>query len=344
MKLKILYIIAASAVLLSGCRAISNDKQPQAPAGDPAITDLPQAVQEPESSQPTVQTHDTEASEESSQTTSESEPVATEASSDEAAVSLSEASGDVPETQAPAEPEPVSETEASEEASLPETEDDPAPTDESEAEKIDSGYIYQTEDDFFYVVNKQYFLPDDYTIETDYVQGSYELEKTAAKYCKKMIAAAKEDGIDLKVLSAYRTVNYQKKLFERNVKSRMENDGMTYEEAYYDTSINIAPPGGSEHNAGLAVDIITKKDWDTYEAFDQTKEYQWLQEHCWEYGFIMRYLKGKEDITGYIYEPWHYRYVGVKYAKDVMDSGLCLEEYFEQYVWIDGNEPGFPWD
>ena len=215
---------------------------------------------------------------------------------------------------------------------------------ESGEEPIDKDYIYQDEDDFFYVVNKTYLLPEDYEIETDYVQGSYEMEKTAAKHMREMIAAAKEDGINLKVLSAYRTVNYQKKLFERNVKSRMEDYGMTYDEAYYDTSINIAPPGGSEHNAGLAADIITEDDWDTYTGFEDTEEFAWLQVHAPEHGFILRYLKGKEDITGYIYEPWHYRYVGVKYAQDIMDSGLCLEEYFEKYVWIDGVEPSFPWD
>ena len=187
-------------------------------------------------------------------------------------------------------------------------------------------------------------VPEQTEAQTDYVQGSYEMEKTAAKHMREMIAAAKEDGINLKVLSAYRTVNYQKKLFERNVKSRMEDYGMSYEEAYYDTSINIAPPGGSEHNAGLAADIITENDWDTYTGFEDTDEFAWLQIHAPEHGFILRYLKGKEDITGYIYEPWHYRYVGVKYAQDIMDSGLCLEEYFEKYVWVDGVEPSFPFD
>ena len=168
------------------------------------------------------------------------------------------------------------------------------------------------------------------------------MEKTAAKYMRQMIEAAAQDGIELKVMSAYRTVSYQKRLFERNVSSRMES-GMSYDEAYYDTSINIAPPGGSEHNAGLAADIIDTDHWDTYTAFEDTKEFAWLQEHAWEYGYILRYLKGKEEITGYIYEPWHYRYVGVKYAKAVRDSGLCLEEYFEEYVLSEGEEPSFPW-
>lgn len=192
---------------------------------------------------------------------------------------------------------------------------------------IPEGYYFADADDYMFVVNKDTFLPEDYAIETDFVQGSYELEMVAAKHCRDMIAAAEKDGIDLKVLSAYRTIEYQKKLFERNVNSRMEEDGMTYDEAYYDVSINIAPPGGSEHNAGLAVDIIDENHWDTYEDFENTEEFEWLRSHCTEYGFILRYLKGKEDITGYVYEPWHYRYVGVENAKEVMASGLCLEEY-----------------
>lgn len=203
---------------------------------------------------------------------------------------------------------------------------------EAESDISDIEFI---ENEHFFLVNHEYPLPDDYEVETDYVQGSYELEVTAAKYCRDMIEAAKEDGIELKVLSAYRTVSYQKKLFERNIKSRMEKYGWSYDEAYADVLINIALPGTSEHNAGLAVDIVTEDDWDTYEAFDQTEEYRWLQENAADYGFILRYLKDKTDITGYIYEPWHYRYVGVEYAAIIRDSGLCLEEFFEEYVWAD---------
>lgn len=195
---------------------------------------------------------------------------------------------------------------------------------------IPENYRFASPEDYFFIVNKEIRLPEDYSIETAFVQGSYELEAVAAKHCRDMLAAAKKDGIELKILSAYRTTAYQQKLFDRNVNSRMES-GMSYDEAVADVSVNIAPPGGSEHNAGLAVDIIETDHWDTYTAFENTEEFRWLMEHCHEYGFILRYLKGKEDITGYIYEPWHFRYVGVKYAKDVMDSGLCLEEYFEAH-------------
>ncbi|MCD7846444.1 MAG: D-alanyl-D-alanine carboxypeptidase family protein [Oscillospiraceae bacterium] len=201
--------------------------------------------------------------------------------------------------------------------------------DEYTTVESDDEYYFQTDEDYLILVNKTHLLPDDYKIETDYIQGSYEMEATAAYYCKLMIEAAAADGINLKVLSAYRTVAYQQKLFDRNVQSRMDDDGMTYEEAYADTAVNIAPAGGSEHNAGLAVDIITENDWDTYTGFEDTEEFAWLQAHAAEYGFIMRYASDKVDITGFIYEPWHYRFVGVKYAADIQASGLCLEEYLE---------------
>lgn len=336
--MKRILLICAAAVTVLSCAGCAEQNNP----ADISTPTEPLATQNGDVTQPTCVEHDctTPAQTEAAVSTNEdTAPVVTTAEDTTEAA-----------TQSALETEALTETvttikvpEQTEAQTTNEVESEPQP-EESGEEPIDKDYIYQDEDDFFYVVNKTYLLPEDYEIQTDYVQGSYEMEKTAAKHMREMIAAAKEDGINLKVLSAYRTVNYQKKLFERNVKSRMEDYGMSYEEAYYDTSINIAPPGGSEHNAGLAADIITENDLDTYTGFEDTDEFAWLQIHAPEHGFILRYLKGKEDITGYIYEPWHYRYVGVKYAQDIMDSGLCLEEYFEKYVWVDGVEPSFPFD
>ena len=336
--MKRILLICAAAVTVLSCAGCAEQNNP----ADISTPTEPLATQNGDVTQPTCVEHDctTPAQTEAAVSTNEdTAPVVTTAEDTTEAA-----------TKSALETEALTETvttikvpEQTEAQTTNEVESEPQP-EESGEEPIDKDYIYQDEDDFFYVVNKTYLLPEDYEIQTDYVQGSYEMEKTAAKHMREMIAAAKEDGINLKVLSAYRTVNYQKKLFERNVKSRMEDYGMSYEEAYYDTSINIAPPGGSEHNAGLAADIITENDWDTYTGFEDTDEFAWLQIHAPEHGFILRYLKGKEDITGYIYEPWHYRYVGVKYAQDIMDSGLCLEEYFEKYLWVDGVEPSFPFD
>ncbi len=323
MKSKALLIALIAALLLSSCRvegvhtmgtidfsATSGDIEDDVGAGlAPPVTEITTT----ESTLPTSEvaaTEDNASSTVTSDTTTEATTTADEVSS-----------APTSEVQTPTLP-PA--TEAEEEEIVEDEEaSDIGYTSDGDPFDIDPDYAY-------FIVNKELRLPEDYSIELDTVQGKYEMEKTAAYFCRQMIAAAKEDGISLKILSAYRTVKYQERLFERNLESRMDS-GMTYEEAYADVSVNIAPPGGSEHNAGLAVDIITEDDWDTYEGFEDTEEFAWLRENAADFGFIMRYHKGKEHITGYIYEPWHYRYVGVKYARTLQDSGLCMEEYFELY-------------
>ncbi len=312
MRYKALAAVLASAMILCSCGA----KPANTPVEEPKVTIT---TTEPKTDQSQTQTTTNATTTEvttTAQTTTEATTQATTEATTEA--TTTEAT-----TEATAETT-VTTTEATSEEAIYE--------DESESTVPEADFII---DEYFFIVNREYPLPEDYEIETDYVQGSYELEVTAAKHCRDMIEAAHKDGIELKVLSAYRTVSYQKKLFERNIKSRMEKYGWSYDEAYADVLINIALPGTSEHNAGLAVDIVTEDDWDTYEAFDQTKEYDWLQENAADYGFILRYLKDKTDITGYIYEPWHYRYIGVEYAAMIRDSGLCLEEFFEEYVWTE---------
>lgn len=304
MRYKALAAVAAATMILSACGA----KPANTPNIEPEVTIT--------TTEPTAKASQTEATTPTTTEVSETTESTTEATT----TSAEEVTAEETTTEA--------QTEATAEMTTENT--------EAESEPVISDIEFII-DEHFFLVNREYPLPDDYEIETDYVQGSYELEVTAAKHCRDMIAAAKEDGIELKVLSAYRTVSYQKKLFERNIESRMVKYGWSYDEAYADVLINIALPGTSEHNAGLAVDIVTEDDWDTYEAFDQTKEYRWLQENAADYGFILRYLKDKTDITGYIYEPWHYRYVGVEYAAVIRDSGLCLEEFFEEYVWAEGS-------
>lgn len=322
MKYILCFSLAAVMLLTCGCVSAPSKNDTPIVTGDSAAKEvIISTTPTPEVSEPDVTDESTAPVTTVATTTEETtttEVTTTEATTTEEVTTTEATTTEVTTTQATSE----------------ETEETPQESDEPETEP-ESEVIKIEENEHFFLVNREYPLPDDYEIETDYVQGSYELEKTAAKYCRDMIAAAKEDGIELKVLSAYRTVSYQKKLFERNINSRMEKYGWSYDEAYNDVLINIALPGTSEHNAGLAVDIVTEDDWDTYEAFDQTKEYDWLQENAADYGFILRYLKDKVDITGYIYEPWHYRYVGVEYAAMIRDSGLCLEEFFEEYVWVD---------
>jgi len=177
-----------------------------------------------------------------------------------------------------------------------------------------------------FLVNQTHELPKDYSIETKAISGNYVIDERAAEYAIKMFDAAEGEGITLTVISAYRTVEYQQKLFDRDVKE-YESQGMTYEQAYAETAKNVAVPGQSEHNAGLAIDILSD-DWSSLtEGFETTKAFKWLSENAQDYGFILRYPKGKENITGIVYEPWHYRFVGINNANKIKDSGLCLEEY-----------------
>jgi len=207
---------------------------------------------------------------------------------------------------------------------------------EEEDENIDNKWA-------MFLVNSNNPLPMDYDsrIETTMIFESwreYYLDSRAAVYFDDMLKAAKEDGIDLLVVSAYRTIEYQQQNFDNSVQDRIDNRGMTYDEAYADTLAEVALPGESEHNAGLALDIMseeyTSMDDD---GFENTEAFRWLDENAHKFGFILRYPKGKQEITGIIYEPWHYRFVGLYYANEIKQSGLCLEEYYEGQGWTDAN-------
>lgn len=143
----------------------------------------------------------------------------------------------------------------------------------------------------------------------------------------KMLDDCTNAGFTPYVCSAYRTLEYQQELYEDKVQRVMADSYLSREEAETEAAKAVALPGTSEHHLGLAADIV---DYD-YPKLNYNQEYtgtqQWLMEHCWEYGFILRYSADKSDVTGIIYEPWHYRYVGTEYSLDIRDSGLCLEEY-----------------
>lgn len=160
-------------------------------------------------------------------------------------------------------------------------------------------------------------VPEDY--EMNLVQiGSKQMDATCAASLQQMIDDAKKAGISTRLNSAYRSEEKQQKLWKQN-RARYIRQGMSAKKADIKVGQTTAIPGTSEHQTGLSVDIG-----------GSTKTYRWLEENCWRYGFILRYQKGKTDITGIIYEPWHFRYVGEEMAKAVMESGLCLEEYLEK--------------
>lgn len=149
----------------------------------------------------------------------------------------------------------------------------------------------------------------------------------AVDYLHAMIEAAEKDGINLDVISAYRTNAFQTGNFERQVTSvKKANPGISDKEARKKAAAVVALPGTSEHQLGLAVDFNSVED-----SFRNTRAYKWLIKNCTDYGFILRYDTSKQAQTGIIPEPWHYRFVGVKNAKLIEASGLCMEEFIEKY-------------
>jgi D-alanyl-D-alanine carboxypeptidase len=139
---------------------------------------------------------------------------------------------------------------------------------------------------------------------------------------EEMFDAAAAEGIYLTPVSGYRSYDTQVELYNNKI-NQMRNQGYSPEEAPIQAATIVMVPGSSEHNLGYAMDIVS-----LYESFDQTAEFDWLMENAEDYGFILRYPKGKEDITKVIYEPWHWRYVGVDTARKINASGLTLEEYY----------------
>lgn len=136
-----------------------------------------------------------------------------------------------------------------------------------------------------------------------------------------MISAARRDGVVLWISSGYRSVETQRVLYEREVK-KYYSGGKSLEEAKRLAALVVAPPGTSEHGLGLAIDFNGVRN-----DFYETGAYQWLSAHSAEYGFVERYPNGKQEVTGIIFEPWHYRYVGVENAQRMKELGMCLEEY-----------------
>ena len=177
------------------------------------------------------------------------------------------------------------------------------------------------------LVNPWLSLPEDH--QTDLLplyDGQY-VEVVCYEALMKMLSDCEAAGFDPYVCSAYRTQATQEYLYQKKVKYYMEEEDCEQEEAEKLAATVVAIPGTSEHQLGLAVDIIdVDYPYLTDEQAD-TETQQWLMEHCWEYGFILRYPQNSTDITGIIWEPWHYRYVGTEIAAEIYELGVTLEEY-----------------
>lgn len=192
----------------------------------------------------------------------------------------------------------------------------------------ESGTDHDTEAWTLTLVNEDHPLPENWTVETKALPNGKEVDVRIYDALIEMLSAGESEGLRFVVCSAYRTLAYQRQLFDAQT-ARYMVQGFNQAEAEAKTVTEISVPGTSEHNLGLAVDIVSLNDQLLDEHQAETPEQQWLMAHCWEYGFILRYPEGKSDLTGIIYEPWHYRYVGKEAAKAITEQGLCFEEYLD---------------
>lgn len=188
---------------------------------------------------------------------------------------------------------------------------------------------FAAEDDpLLTLVNPWNTLPVGWKVELVSIGNGHRVDKTCYDDLIAMLAACKAAGLHPVVRSSYRNQTTQKQLYENKVR-QWKGYGYSDAEARKKAATIVAVPGTSEHQLGWALDIVDA----SYRTLDEkqatTPTQKWLMTHSWEYGFILRYPVDKSNITGIIYEPWHYRYVGKDYAKQIYESGLCLEEWLE---------------
>lgn len=185
------------------------------------------------------------------------------------------------------------------------------------------------EDWMILVVNHQNPLPEGYEVSVQELGGGQAVDVRCYEALQEMLADCREAGLEPLVCSSYRTWEKQESLFQNKLK-RVKEEGYTGEEALRRAYGEVAMPGTSEHQLGLALDIVDADYQNLEEEQEDTPVQRWLLENSWKYGFVLRYPQEKSEITGIIYEPWHYRYVGRKAAKEIYEAGICLEEYAEQ--------------
>lgn len=180
------------------------------------------------------------------------------------------------------------------------------------------------------LVNRTHSLPETFQIsDLTQLRNRQAVDSRAYPELQAMMDAARAEGLQPLICSSFRTWETQTRLYQNKIQ-RLQDTGYSRKEAEQEAAVWVAPPGTSEHQLGLALDIVDKN----YQLLDEKQEntavQKWLMAHCAEYGFILRYPTDKSEITGIGYEPWHYRYVGQEAAKEIMSQGICLEEYLQQ--------------
>ncbi len=185
-------------------------------------------------------------------------------------------------------------------------------------------------DPYMILVNRQNKITADFEPMDMTTYAGYKLNKTCANALRRMINAGKSAGYNYVLYSGYRTYDTQYNKYYNKIAS-YKNQGYSEEKAIELTDQYYAQPGASEHHTGLAADVCIPRIVNQYgclhENYDQTPEFKWFSSHAHEYGFILRYGKTQKSITGYNYEPWHYRYVGVDVASEIYRRGITYEEF-----------------
>ena len=178
------------------------------------------------------------------------------------------------------------------------------------------------------LVNRYNVLPADFEPYLSYIGGGHWFDARAADSLVAMLESARSEGLAPIVISSHRSIARQTVLFENQLNRRL-NEGLAFDDAFDAARRVVAYPGESEHNLGLAVDIVAYNYRNLTASFGQTPEGIWLAQNAHRYGFVLRYPYHKQDITHIIYEPWHFRYVGVTHATRMFELDLVLEEYIE---------------
>ncbi len=203
---------------------------------------------------------------------------------------------------------------------------EPVPPAQPARKEAETPAFPEAEDWQLLLVNPWNELPEGYQVTLKSLPDGQKVDERIYDDLAAMLAACREAGLNPKVCSAYRTQSKQTYLYNNKI-ARLRNAGYSKAAAIEEAGRWVARPGTSEHQLGLALDIVSSSYQALTKKQEKTAEQKWLMEHCWEYGFILRYPSDKGEITGIGYEPWHYRYVGREVALDIRESGLCLEEY-----------------
>lgn len=179
------------------------------------------------------------------------------------------------------------------------------------------------------LVNPWHSLPENYDVSLQQLDGEHAVDERCYPDLQQMMSDCEDAGLSPMICSAYRTVEKQEILYNEKI-NELTAQGYSQDNAAAEAGRTVAVPGTSEHHLGLALDLVDENHPVLDSSQEETPVQQWLMENSWKYGFILRYPNGKSDITGIIYEPWHYRYVGKTAAAAIYEKGICLEEYLGQ--------------